>query len=68
MKPNKEYALYYDGPDGTYVKYYSQGAEERIVRGAEAKSALKRLQSSWDQVGGGGYSPDGGVFYFERPK
>jgi len=68
MKPDKEYAMYYDGPDGTYVTYYSKDGPDRTIRGAEAKSALKRLQSSWDQVGRGGYSPDGGVFYFERLK
>lgn len=67
LKPDRDYALYYNGPDGTYVTYYSTDVPDRTIHGEEAKKAFGSLSRSWDQVKGGG-SPEGMVYLFERLK
>ncbi len=67
MKPNMEYAMYYDGENGKTVTYYSRDAQERTVQGEAAKKAYNNLQNTWERVEASG-TPEGMYVFFKREK
>lgn len=66
MKPDREYAVYEDGPDGQRLTLYSLAGSETIT-GRAAKEQYTRLRETWKAVKSES-THEGMYHYFEREK